>query len=339
MIEINKIHNMDCLKGLKQLQDNSIDLVVIDPPYNIAIDEWDKFDDKKYLKWMEIICDELIRVTKRTSSIYIFGDFRFIADIKVMMNKKNVSLTSWIIWDKGSKEQNAIRSYANVTEHILFFTKPKSQINNPIREYLNNARIKKKLSLSDINKSLGWASTGGGCASCYMGDKRDIVIPSENHYNKLKELLNLEKDYNDFKELVYTFNHESIRIKRNPRDKRKFSYDKQIFPNVWYFNDKTEMMKYEHPTVKPIDLIRTIIKASSNMGDTVLDCFMGSGTTAVACKQLGRNFIGFELSKKYVEIANKRLCQNVLLPLTEKQEGGTGFIPTLKGLGIRPTIL
>ena len=218
-------------------------------------------------------------------------------------------MTSWIIWDKGSKEQNAIRSYANVTEHCLFFTRPKSQIDNPVRDYLNKARIKKGLSLSDINKALGWASTGGGCASCYMGDKRDIVIPSENHYNKLKELLGLEKSAKDFEGLVYTFNHESIRINRNPRDKRKFKYDKQILPNVWYFNNKLEMTKFNHSTVKPLELIRTIVKASSNEGDIVLDCFMGSGTTAVACKQLGRNFIGFEISPEYVAICNKRLAQ------------------------------
>lgn len=312
-MEVNKIYNVDCLKGLKQLDNNSVDLVVIDPPYNISIDEWDKFDDKEYMLWIESIVDELVRVTKRTSGIYIFGDFRFIGDIKVMMNDKDVKLTSWIIWDKGAKEQNAIRSYANVTEHLLFFTRPKSQIDNPIRKYLNIHRLKKHMSLSDTNKALGWASTGGGCASGYMGNKKDIIIPSENNYNKLKELYSLDKTYDNFKNLVYTFNHEAIRIKRNPRDKRKFNFEKQIFPNVWYFNDKSEMTKYEHSTVKPIDLIRTIIKASSNKDDIVLDCFMGSGTTAVACKQLNRNFIGFEINEEYCKIANKRLNQSNLL--------------------------
>jgi len=51
---------------------------------------------------------------------------------------------------------------------------------------------------------------------------------------------------------------------------------------------------------------------ATNEGDTVLDPFMGSGTTAVACKQLQRNFIGFELSQKYVDIANRRLQQDTL---------------------------
>jgi len=55
------------------------------------------------------------------------------------------------------------------------------------------------------------------------------------------------------------------------------------------------------------------LKHTSSEGDVVLDAFMGSGTTAVACKQLNRKFIRFELSKKYCDIANKRLAQENLL--------------------------
>jgi site-specific DNA-methyltransferase (adenine-specific) len=64
-----------------------------------------------------------------------------------------------------------------------------------------------------------------------------------------------------------------------------------------------------HPTQKPIPILRGFINNCSNKEDIVLDPFMGSGTTAVACKQLGRNFIGFEISPEYCEIANKRLQQ------------------------------
>lgn len=57
----------------------------------------------------------------------------------------------------------------------------------------------------------------------------------------------------------------------------------------------------------PVDLPTFFIKAFSNKGDTVLDCFLGSGTTAVACVNTGRNFIGIELDDKYCDIANKRI--------------------------------
>ena len=65
--------------------------------------------------------------------------------------------------------------------------------------------------------------------------------------------------------------------------------------------------KYGHPTIKPLNIIQTLICNSSKEGDTVLDCFMGSGTTGVACVNTGRNFIGIELDPTYFETAKKRI--------------------------------
>ena len=62
-----------------------------------------------------------------------------------------------------------------------------------------------------------------------------------------------------------------------------------------------------HPTEKPVKLMERLVKASTNEGDTVLDFTMGSGTTGVACKHLGRNFIGIEKDAEYFEIAKKRI--------------------------------
>lgn len=63
----------------------------------------------------------------------------------------------------------------------------------------------------------------------------------------------------------------------------------------------------EHPTQKPVDLFRYLIRVSSNNGDTILDPFIGSGTTAIAAIQEGRKFIGFEINKDYYDLANRRL--------------------------------
>jgi site-specific DNA-methyltransferase (adenine-specific) len=68
-----------------------------------------------------------------------------------------------------------------------------------------------------------------------------------------------------------------------------------------------------HPTQKPLDIISKMIKNSTKENDMVLDCFLGSGTTAVACKQLNRNYIGIEISEKYCEIARQRLRQGILI--------------------------
>ena len=64
-----------------------------------------------------------------------------------------------------------------------------------------------------------------------------------------------------------------------------------------------------HATPKPLDMIERIVKASSNEWDLVLDCFMWTWTTAVACKKLNRNFTWCELSKEYMKIASNRLKQ------------------------------
>ena len=64
---------------------------------------------------------------------------------------------------------------------------------------------------------------------------------------------------------------------------------------------------YNHPTIKPINIIQNLISNSSKEGDTVLDCFMGSGTTGVACVRLNRNFIGMEINSEYYKIAELRI--------------------------------
>jgi len=65
-----------------------------------------------------------------------------------------------------------------------------------------------------------------------------------------------------------------------------------------------------HPTQKPVNLMEYLIKTYSNEGETVIDFTMGSGTTGVACKNLGRKFIGIELDEKYFDIAKQRILEN-----------------------------
>lgn len=76
---------------------------------------------------------------------------------------------------------------------------------------------------------------------------------------------------------------------------------------------KDENNQKAHSTQKPFELLLRIITATTNLGDIVLDPFMGSGTTAAVAKRLGRNFIGIEQEQKYVDIANRRIKQVVPL--------------------------
>lgn len=77
----------------------------------------------------------------------------------------------------------------------------------------------------------------------------------------------------------------------------------------WYtFSaNKKDKDKFEHPTIKPLPLVIRHLQHATKKGDTVLDCFIGSGTTAVACKEIGRNYIGFEVNPQWHKIACDRL--------------------------------
>jgi DNA modification methylase len=83
-------------------------------------------------------------------------------------------------------------------------------------------------------------------------------------------------------------------------------------------NPISDVMRFDriqapiHSCEKPIKLIRHIVKAFSKEKDIICDPFIGSGTTALACKQLGRDYIGFEINKSYISIAQKRLQQENL---------------------------
>ena len=108
----------------------------------------------------------------------------------------------------------------------------------------------------------------------------------------------------------HTWNLDDIRVKSIYADK-----DKRLNPlgkspdDVWYIPNlvgkKSE--KVDHPTQKPLKLIQQILLTASNKGDLIFDPFMGSGTTAVVAKALGRNWIGIEKDKKYVDLANSRI--------------------------------
>jgi DNA modification methylase len=74
--------------------------------------------------------------------------------------------------------------------------------------------------------------------------------------------------------------------------------------------NKDDKKKYNHPTIKPVEIIKNLIINSSNENDLVLDCYMGSGTTGVACKELNRRFIGIELDETYFNVAKQRIEGN-----------------------------
>jgi site-specific DNA-methyltransferase (adenine-specific) len=88
------------------------------------------------------------------------------------------------------------------------------------------------------------------------------------------------------------------------KDGRRFPLSVLNFPAVI---DKTKGQRIKHPTQKPIEILEWIVKSSSKREDIVLDCFMGSGTTAIACMRLNRNFLGCEINNDYFKSAQARI--------------------------------
>ena len=322
-MELNKIYNMDCLEGLKQLEDNSIDLVVTDPPYFEIMKqdhkgnkyEWDKqwINFREYLDWVCEIAIECRRVLKDNGSLYMFADDKICAYVQVELDKY-FNLENNITWVKPNnmtiKGWNNFRCYAPITERLLFYSQKwdinsgklisdkileeNLKPNNNFSKYLRNEFQKAGVSNKEISK-LFPSKTGGltGCVSNWLNG--DNIITKEQ-YLKIKKYLNneyLKTEYEDLKT-----EYEDLRRPFNPA---------KNFTDVWTFNIIGGKENVDHPTQKPIKLIQRIINTSSNKTDIILDPFMGSGTTAVACKELDRKYIGFEISKDYCDIAEKRL--------------------------------
>ena len=105
-------------------------------------------------------------------------------------------------------------------------------------------------------------------------------------------------------EFIWVGSKGECKLKNFLMQKEMFNY--MITPN------KSAYGETEHPTEKPLAVIKKLILVNSDEGDTILDCFVGSGTTAKACKELKRNFLGCEISKEYYEMALKRVSQEVL---------------------------
>ena len=121
------------------------------------------------------------------------------------------------------------------------------------------------------------------------------------------------EDYEVLKEKYNASKEKYEKLKKEYEAIRRLFNQKENYTDIWTFNIIGGYENLNHPTQKPLSLIRRMIMVSSRKGDTVLDLFAGTGTTSVASKQLGRNYIAIEREKKYLDIINKRLSQQVLI--------------------------
>jgi len=292
---LNDIHNVDCVDGLKQLPDNCVDLVIADPPYFKTINEswdyeWRTVED--YVDWCCEWLEELSRVSKISGSFYLFGFFRNLAYLVQEIEDRSFEVRQQIIVDKGMQAVSGratkdYRLFPNTTESIVFSVYEARPV---VKEFLNRMNEKAGLSSTEINERLGAETGGGGLWSIYAGDNIMGKVPPKDKWQKLQEIFGFDVPHEDVRQ---TFNTE------------------MGISNVWtdidfYKEDRT------HPTQKPLPLMKRLIKASSNEGMTVLDPFAGSGSTAVAARDLNRDYVCFEVDEEYCEAATDRLGQSRL---------------------------
>lgn len=326
-MELNKIYCMDCIEGMKLLQDNSVDLVIIDPPYNIKKDDWD--DIKGYFDWLKEVIFQIERVLKDNGSFYMFhSEMEFISDFMVFLNNKtDFIFNQFIVWNKrfnGSSKKgfldgfivvNNLRNYQQMAEYILYYTFQGSYEDNKlylcavnkIKNYVKDLIYKYSGSVTNANRFYcDWSGKVGNYRGLFFGETQPVLYTEQQYKGLCKYIKSLgcKEKLKSYKNILDMYDEKSYQDLRYTFNNQKKHH------SVWDYDIEK---KQGHITPKPLDLIKNIILHSSKEDETVLDCFMGSGTTAVAAKQLGRNFIGFEKEKKYVDIANKRLQQKTLI--------------------------
>ncbi|MGK7939440.1 MAG: site-specific DNA-methyltransferase [Crocosphaera sp.] len=280
----------DCVENLKALPDKSVDLIILDPPYwKVTQQKWDYQwrTEEDYKKWCLQWLPEIARVIKLSGSLYLFGYLRNLFSLYEPIINLGFNFRQQIIIDKGIKAigGRATKNYKmfpNVTESLLFFIYDSRPF---IKKILKQRQKKLGLTALEINKRLGVKSNGGGMWSLYTGNNILGQVPTQEMWEKLQEILDFNYAYED---ISPTFNIE------------------MGVTNVWNDLDFYQEKRL-HPTQKPVKLMERIIKASSQEKMIVLDPFMGSGATAIACLNLNRHYIGIEKNNKYIDKINTRI--------------------------------
>jgi site-specific DNA-methyltransferase (adenine-specific) len=268
-LKINNIYQMDCIKGIKQMEKQSLqaDIIVTSPPYNIQ-KEYSLYDDNKpresYLDWMELIAKECKNIMTNHSSFFLNvggkpSDMWIPLDIAQRF-KKHFFLQNVIHWIKTiSISKEDVGNYPNITGDVsVGHYKP---VNSP--RYLNNC-----------HEYIFHFSKKGDT----ILEKNAIGVPYQDKTN----IGRWKKAISDLR----------------PRG------------NTWFIPYETIQKSRPHPTVFPVKLPEMCLKLHGvKKINLAMDPFMGIGSTALACKKLKIDFLGFEIDKNYVEIAKNNLSK------------------------------
>lgn len=270
---VNKIHNIDCVEGMKLLPESCIDLVVTSCPYNVGIQYDTHKDDEpmdQYFNWCRTWLSEIYRTLK--------DDGRIALNIPYEVNVR----------DRGGRVFIASEFWQIMKEiGFGFFGIVDLEEDSPHR-----------------SKTTAWGSWLSPSAPYIYNPKECVILAYKKEYKKIEKGVS-SWDYTEELVEVEGKNGEPSTMKNkkiySQEDKKEFM--ELVFGQWKYFADTKSLTKATFSLDIPIKAIKIL----SYKNDIVLDCFSGSGTTAMAAKKLGRNYIGFELSPNYTEISRRRL--------------------------------
>ncbi len=270
---VNKIHNIDCVEGMKLLPESCIDLVVTSCPYNVGIQYDTHKDDEpmdQYFNWCRTWLSEIYRTLK--------DDGRIALNIPYEVNVR----------ERGGRVFIASEFWQIMKEiGFGFFGIVDLEEDSPHR-----------------SKTTAWGSWLSPSAPYIYNPKECVILAYKKEYKKIEKGVS-SWDYTEELVEVEGKNGEPSTMKNkkiySQEDKKEFM--ELVFGQWKYFADTKSLTKATFSLDIPIKAIKIL----SYKNDLVLDCFSGSGTTAMAAKKLGRNYIGFELSPNYTEISRRRL--------------------------------
>jgi site-specific DNA-methyltransferase (adenine-specific) len=283
-MEINKIYHGDCLDLFKNVEDNFVDLVITSPPYNVGIAYDVHKDDEPMGDYLDW-CRTWLTEVYRT----LKDDGRIALNIPYEINVR----------ERGGRVF-LVSEYWQIMKEIGFgfFGVVDLEEDSPHR-----------------SKTTAWGSWMSASSPYIYNPKECVILAYKKDYKKK----NKGQSQWDYVETQVEDEEGKVKNKRIYEDKHKNEFMELVFGQWKYFNDTKSLTK----ATFSMDIPMKAIKILSYKGDIVLDCFSGSGTTALAAKKLGRNYLGFELSEKYKMISEQRLIdydrQTIQLDLFEQE--------------------
>ena len=313
----NSIYCGDCKEVLRHFPDECVDLIYIDPPfftnksYEVIWNDGSEirsFEDRwrggknHYISWLDARVRECHRVLKKTGSMYVHCDWHANHYIRSMMDKifGENNFRNEIIWSYGARGGKAnSNQFGRTHDNIFYYVKSSDALFNKI--------------YNDFKVHITEATKYG-----YKQDEKGRWFKSApaNTHTK-KRITELEKE-----DRIYYTKNGKPRVKYFLKTHGEYIIDKKMIGSVW--TDIPDMMhtspseRMGYPTQKPEALLERIIEASSNVGDLVLDCFCGCGTTIAVASRLNRKWIGIDVSPTACRLMATQRMHRIMNPTIQE---------------------